>query len=70
MTPCMISLLHLRLPSYKHFYNVGISCNGCRNFLCNNDIIDKSVDTIKGFVCVSIGGRLLFLCHGTPVFNC
>ena len=33
---------------------IDISCNGHRNVLLNNCIIDKFVDTINGFVCITI----------------
>ena len=41
--------------------DIDISCNGCRNVLLNNYIIDKFVDTINGFVCFRIGGGHSFL---------
>ena len=31
---------------------IDISCNGRRNVLLNNYVIDKFVDTINGFVCI------------------
>ena len=31
---------------------IDVSCNGRRNALFNNYIIDKFVDTINGFVCI------------------
>ena len=67
MMSYMIPLPHLRVPSYK--YLIGISCNGHRNVLWNNCIIDKFVDTINGFVYIRIVGGHSFLCHGTPIFN-
>ena len=33
---------------------INISCNGFRNVLLNDNIIDKFVDTINGFVCIRI----------------
>ena len=39
---------------------IDISCNGRRNALFNNDIIDKFVDTINGFVCIRIAGGQSF----------
>ena len=47
-----------------------ISCNGPRNVLWNNDIIDKFVDTMNGFACIRLVGGHSFLLHGTPIFNC
>ena len=38
-----------------------ISCNGRRNALFNNYVIDKYVDTINGFVCIRIAGGQSFL---------
>ena len=35
---------------------IDISCNGRRNVLLNNYIIDKIVDTINDFVCIRIAG--------------
>ena len=62
MTPCMISLQYLRVPSYNHFIKVfDISCNGRRNVLSNNFITDKFIDTIYGFVCIRIVGGHSFL---------
>ena len=49
---------------------IDISCNGRRNVLLNNYIIDKFVDTINGFVCIRIAGGHSFLWHGTPIFKC
>ena len=49
---------------------IDISCNGRRNALLNNYIIDKFVDTINGFVCIRIAGGQSFLWDGTPIFNC
>ena len=49
---------------------IDISCNGRRNALLNNYIIDKLVDTIYGFVCIRIAGGQSFLWDGTPIFNC
>ena len=40
---------------------IDISCNGRRNVLLNNYIIDKFVDTINGFVCIRIAGGHSFL---------
>ena len=40
---------------------IGISCNGRRNVLLNNYIIDKFVDTINGVVCMRIVGGHSFL---------
>ena len=40
---------------------IGISCNGRRNVLFNNFIIDKLVDIINGFVCIRIAGGHSFL---------
>ena len=40
---------------------IDISCNGRRNVLLNNYIIDKFVDTINGFVCNRIFGVHSFL---------
>ena len=40
---------------------IDISCNGCRNVLLNNYIIDKLVDTINGFVCIRIVGTFIFM---------
>ena len=40
---------------------IDISCNGCRNVLLNNYIIDKFVDTINGFVCIRIVSGHSFL---------
>ena len=61
MTSCMILLPYLRVPSYDHTKVIDISCNGCRNDLLNNCIIDKFVDTINGFVCIRIAGGHSFL---------
>ena len=47
-----------------------ILCNGGRNVLLNNYIIDKFVDTINGFVCNRIVGGHSFLWHCTPILNC
>ena len=53
---------------YDYYYNtlgypviiiskvIDISCNGRRNALFNNYIIDKFVDTINGFVCIRRAG--------------
>ena len=49
---------------------IDISCNGRRNVLLNNYIIDKFVDIINGFVCIRIVGGHSFLWDGTPIFNC
>ena len=38
-----------------------ISCNGRRNVLCSNDIIDNFFDTINGYVCIRIVGGHSFL---------
>ena len=38
-----------------------ISCNGCRNVLLKNYIIDTFVDTINDFVCIRIVGGHSFL---------
>ena len=46
-----------------------ISCNGRRNDLWNNYIIDKFVDTINGFVCIRIVDGHSFLWHGTSIFK-
>ena len=40
---------------------IDISCNGRRNNLLNNYIIDKFVDTINGLVCIRIAGGHSFL---------
>ena len=40
---------------------IDTSCNGRRNVLLNNYIIDKFDDTINGFVCIRIGGGHSFL---------
>ena len=40
---------------------IDIPCNGRRNVLLNNYIIDKFVDTINVFVRTRIAGGLLFL---------
>ena len=53
MTSCMISLQYLRV--------LYISCNGGRNVLLNNYIIDKLVDTINGLICIRIAGGHPFL---------
>ena len=45
---------------------IDISCNGRRNVLLNDYIIDKFVDTINGFVCIRMVGEY----DGTPIFNC
>ena len=49
---------------------INISCNGRRNVLLNNYIIDKFVVTKIGFVCIRILGGHSFLWHCTPIFNC
>ena len=49
---------------------IDISCYGHRNVLWNNDIFDKFVDTINGFVCIRIVDGHSFLWHGPPIFNC
>ena len=49
---------------------IDISCNGRRNALLNNYIIDKFVDTINGFLCIRIAGGQSFLWDGTPILNC
>ena len=49
---------------------IGIPCNGLRKVLWNNDIIDKSEDTINGFVCIRIVDGHSSLCRGTPIFKC
>ena len=49
---------------------IDISCNGHRNVLLNNYIIDNFVVTKKGCVCIRILGGHSFLWHGTPIFNC
>ena len=61
MTSCMISLQYLRVSSYNHSKVIDISCNGLRNALLNNYIIDKFVDTINGFLCIRIAGGQSFL---------
>ena len=48
---------------------IDISCDGRRNVLLNNYIIDKFVDTINGFVCIMITGGHSFLWDGSPIFN-
>ena len=48
---------------------IDILCNGRRNVLSNDYIIDKFVDTINGFVCIRITGGHSFLWDGTPIFN-
>ena len=40
---------------------IDISCNGRRNVLLNNYIIDKFVDTLNDFVCIRIAGGHSFL---------
>ena len=40
---------------------IDISCNGRRNVLLNNYIIDKFVDTINSFVCIRIADGHSFL---------
>ena len=40
---------------------IDISCNGRRNVLLNNFIIDKFVDTINGFLRIRIAGGHSFL---------
>ena len=40
---------------------IDISCNGRRNVLWNNYIIDKFVDTISCFVCIRIVGEHSFM---------
>ena len=57
-------------PVINIFKVIGISCNGRRNIWWNNDIIEKLVDTINGFVCIRIVGGHSLSCHGTPMFNC
>ena len=49
---------------------IDISCNGRRNALLNNYIIDMFVDTINGFVCIRIADGQSFLWDCTPIFNC
>ena len=49
---------------------IDISCNGRRNVLLNNYIIDKFVDTINGFLHIRIAGGHSFLRDGTLIFNC
>ena len=49
---------------------IDISCNGRRNVLLNNYIIDKFVDTMNGFECIRTAGGHSFLWDGTPIFNC
>ena len=61
MTSYMISLLYLRVSSLIISKVIDISCNGRRNVLLNNYIIDKFVDTINGFVCIRIAGGHSFL---------
>ena len=45
---------------------IDISCNGRKNVLLNDYIIDKFVDTINGFVCIRMVGEH----DGTPISNC
>ena len=40
---------------------IDISCNGRRNVLSNNYIIDKLIDTINSFICIRIAGGHPFL---------
>ena len=40
---------------------IDILCNGRRNILLNNYIIDEFVETINGFVCIRIAGGHSFL---------
>ena len=47
-----------------------MSCNGRRNVLLYNYIIDKFVDTQIGFVFIRIAYGHSFLWHGTPIFKC
>ena len=67
-----LSFYAIPLLIYDVMYNLGylviiiskaidISCNGRRNVLLNDYIIDKFVDTINGFVCISIAGGHSFL---------
>ena len=42
------------------FKVIDLSCNGHRNVLLNNYFIDKSVDTINGFVYIRISGGHFF----------
>ena len=49
---------------------IDISCNGRRNVLLNTYIINKFVDTINGFVCITRGDLkvlivALYLCQET-----
>ena len=46
---------------------IDISCNGHRNILLNNYIIDKLVVTKNGFVCIRILDGHSFLWHGTSI---
>ena len=61
MTSCMISLQYLRVSVIIISKVIDISCNGRRNVLLNNFIIDKFVDSLIGFVCIRIAGGHSFL---------
>ena len=61
MTSCMISQQYLGYPVIIISKVIDISCNGRRNVLLNNYIIDKLDDTINGFVFIRIAGGHLFL---------
>ena len=69
MTSFMTSLRYQGVPCYKHFYSYIISCNQRLNVLLIKSIIDKFVDDINDFVCISIVGGHPFLCHGTEYYS-
>ena len=48
---------------------IDISCNGRRNVLLNNYIIEKFVDTINGFVCIRIAYGHSFFYEMVPQFS-
>ena len=61
----MISLRYL-VPTIQYLVIIfstvfDILCDGRKNVLLNNYIIDKFVDTINGFVCIRIVGGHSFL---------
>ena len=48
---------------------MNMSCNGHRNVLLNNYIIDKFVDTMNDFVCIMIAGGHSFFMTSYPNFQ-